>query len=163
MGAVDYSPVEVGRELGNGKAATSQRGWQFPANVRQYRPHLMLTNEKHTSQFPPPTARCPSTAWLPKVNILSSPFWMTTNTSIQALLFARFPADSLYCLRHNIPSFAHGGPSSASSSSVMLIVVSAESSLPSLRSSSSCVSRMIVYDRLEAKPKAGVKKDNAEP
>src|SRR5260370_39480228 len=45
----------------------------------------------------------------------------------------------------------------------MLIVVSVESSLCSLRSSSCCVSRMIVYDRLEAKPKAGVKKDIVEP
>ena len=35
MGAVDYSPVEVERVLANGKAATSQRGWQFPMNVRQ--------------------------------------------------------------------------------------------------------------------------------
>src|SRR5260221_9341530 len=96
-----------------------------------------LIDEKRTSQFPPPTTRCPSTAWLPKVNILSSPFWMTTNTSNHALLFARFPAVSLYCLRQSIPSFAHGGPSSASSSSVILIVVSAESSLCSLRSSSS--------------------------
>jgi hypothetical protein len=34
MGAVDYSPVEVERELVNGKVAASQRGWQFPANVR---------------------------------------------------------------------------------------------------------------------------------
>ena len=35
MGAVDCNQVEVERELVNGKAAASQRGWQFPSNVRQ--------------------------------------------------------------------------------------------------------------------------------
>jgi hypothetical protein len=34
MGAVDYTPVEVERGPANGQAATSQRGWQFPVNVR---------------------------------------------------------------------------------------------------------------------------------
>ena len=126
-------------------------------------PWPRVINERQTSQFPPPTTRCPSITWLPKVNILSSPFWMTTNTSIQALLLALLPAVSLYCLRHSIPSFAHGGPRSASSSSVILMVVSAESSLRSLRSSSSCVSRIIVYERFEANPSAGVNKDLEEP
>ena len=59
----------------------------------------------------------------PKVNMLSSPLWMTTKTSNQDLSLVRFPVDSQYCLRQSIPSLAHGGPSSASSSSEMLIEV----------------------------------------
>ena len=59
----------------------------------------------------------------PKVNMLSSPLWMTTKTSNQDLTLARFPVDSQYCLRQSIPSLAHGGPRSASSSSEILIEV----------------------------------------
>ena len=115
-----------------------------------------------TSQFPPPTTLAPPIPCSPKVNMLSSPFWMTTNTSIHVFDFARFPVDSQYCLRHSIPSFAHGGPRSASSSSVILISVE-ESSLCKLCSSSSRCSRMMVWERFDAKPMAGARKDNVEP
>ena len=101
--------------------------------------------------------------WSPNVNIFNSPFWMTTNTSSQFLSFARFPTDSQYCLRQSIPSFAHGAPSSASSSSEMLIVVDAESSLCTLWSSSSWASRIIVCDRFDANPSAGLRNDELEP
>jgi len=87
---------------------------------------------------------------------------MTTKTSIQAFDLALLPVDSQYCLRHNIPSFAHGAPKRASSSSVMLISV-LEPSLFMLWLSSSCASRMIVWERLEAKPIAGVRKEAVEP
>ena len=95
--------------------------------------------------------------------MLSSPFCMTTNTSIHVLDLARLPRDSLYCLRQSMPSFAHGGPKSASSSSVMLIVVDSESWLLWLRSSSSCASRMMVCDRFEANPSVGVRNANVDP
>lgn len=88
---------------------------------------------------------------------------MTTNTSIHALFLALLPLDSQYCLRQSIPSFAHGGPSNASSSSVMLMSVESDLPLQVLRESSSCVSLMMVCDRLEANPRAGVKNDELDP
>lgn len=129
--------------------------------VRSVRPKIQCTRTP-TSQFPPPTTPDPLPPCSPKVNIFNSPFWITTKTSIHVLVLARFPDDSQYCLRHSIPSFAHGAPRRANSSSVMLIVVEPDSSLCTLRSSSSCASRMMVCERLEAKPSVGVKKDELD-
>ena len=116
-----------------------------------------------TSQFPPPKAPETPEVLSPKVNMLSSPFWMTTKTSNHDLSRALLPADSQYCLRQSMPSFAQGAPSKANSSSEMLIVVEVESSLRTLRSSSSCASRIIVCDRFEAKPRVGLRKVELEP
>lgn len=124
---------------------------------------MHLGRVSRTSQFPPPTTDPPPLPWSPNTNMLSSPFCITTNTSIQAFDFARFPVDSQYCLRHSMPSFAQGGPKSASSSSVMLTSVDEDSSLFVLRPSSSCVSRIMVCERFDAKPRAGVRKETFEP
>lgn len=43
------------------------------------------------------------------------------------------------------------------------MVVDEDSSLWALRSSSSCASRMMVWDKLEAKPKVGFRNDELEP
>lgn len=100
---------------------------------------MMLTN-----QFPPPTELTADEGpFSPNVNILKSPFEMTTNTSIQFRFFAfRFDV-SQYCFLQSIPSFAQGAPSRASSSSVMLTEDDAVSALWTLRASSSVVSLMI--------------------
>lgn len=58
---------------------------------------------------------------------------------------------------------AQGAPSKANSSSDMLVVVESEASLLILRSSSSCASRMIVCERLCAKPSVGVRNAGVEP
>jgi hypothetical protein len=122
----------------------------------------LKVNKMLTVQFPPPNTPDPPGPLSPKVNILSTPFWMTTKTSNQVLSLARLPVHSQYCFRHKIPSLAHGAPRRASSSSVMLIVVESEASLCVLRVSSSCVSRIMVCDKLEAKPSAGKKFDELE-
>lgn len=62
-----------------------------------------------------------------------------------------------------MPSFAQGAPRRANSSSVMLIVVEVDPLLWMLRSSSSCASRMMVCERLEANPRVGLRKEELEP
>lgn len=153
-------------ELMSGLDQLCQRNGHCPnprhnSVVRTGRPKVRCIKTP-TSQFPPPTTPDPLPPCSPNVNIFNSPFWITTKTSIHVLALARFPDDSQYCLRHSIPSFAHGAPRRANSSSVMLIVVEPDSSLCALRSSSSCASRIMVCERLEAKPNVGVKKDELD-
>lgn len=94
--------------------------------------------------------------------MFNSPLCITTKTSIQPLDFALLPAVSQYCLRQSIPSLAQGGPRSASSSSEILMFVESDALLERLRSSSSCASRIIVCDKFDAKPRAGVRKAATE-
>lgn len=109
-----------------------------------------------TSQLPPPTVFAEDEGPLcPKVNMLNSPLEITTNTSIHVRDFARRFEVSQNCLRHNIPSFAHGAPNRASSSSDMLTEVETVSTLLILRASSSWASLMIVWERFDAKPSVG--------